>query len=730
MDNPIRQLARLHGIADSYLDYRGQPKRVSVESQTAILAALGVEAGNDTAADAAIHEHQTRRWTGFVPPVVVFGEDKPMSVPIAVPVDLAADKVDWNVTLESGEPRSGAVRLSKLSLVEEANVDNRSYRRLSVPLPSLPIGYHTASFALDTGLQGTLRVVVTPEQCFEAAAIAAGKRLWGIAVQLYSLRADDNWGVGDFRDLRHLIRLCAPMGCGIIGLNPLHALMPANPAHISPYSPSNRQFLNVLYVGVEDVPDFAECDPARKRVAEPKFQAMLKELRATRNVDYVRVAAAKFEILSLLYASFRARHLDDNTPRGEAFRQFQEIQGEPLRLHAIYDALDGHFRLQGPQYWGWPSWPEEYRDPASSAVQRFARERAEDVEYFQYLQWLAAEQLAAAQSTARQLGMAIGIYGDVAVGANPAGSETWSNRHLYLQGASVGAPPDALALKGQDWGIPPQDPSELRNQQYQPFIGLVRNMMRYVAALRFDHVMTLYRLWWVPRGLLSKDGTYVHYPLADLIAILALESQRNHCIVIGEDLGTVPEAMTEAMEHYRTYHYKVLMFEQLPDGTFKKPDDYVQHAMAVVTTHDLPTLRGWWEGSDVTLRAKLDLYPTDELRQQAHDARVRDRVSLLRALVAVGLWHWNEGEPLPPYSAALSRAVHAFIGLSRANIALLQIEDLIGMSDPVNVPGTDTEHANWQRKVSASLTDIFSSPETKDILLAMDTARKGVNPNG
>ena len=252
MDNPIRQLAQLHRIADSYLDYRARPTQVSIESQTAILAALGVQAGDGAAATDAIHEHETRRWTGFVPPVVVVSEGQPISVPIAVPVDLAAKQVDWNVMLENGEPRSGTAQLSKLSAVEEAKIDDRSYRRLSVPLPALPLGYHTASFALDTGLQGTLRVVVTPEQCFEAAAIAEGKRLWGIAVQLYSLRADDNWGVCDFRDLRHLIRFAAPMGCGIIGLNPLHALMPANPAHISPYSPSNRQFLNVLYISVEE----------------------------------------------------------------------------------------------------------------------------------------------------------------------------------------------------------------------------------------------------------------------------------------------------------------------------------------------------------------------------------------------------------------------------------------------------------------------------------------------
>lgn len=377
MDHPIRQLARLYGIADSYLDFRGQPKAVSVESQAAILAALRVLATDPEAAEKAIHEYHTRRWTGFVPPVVVAAEGQPISVPVAVPVDLAAKQVEWSVTLESGEPRSGSAQLSKLQTIEEAQVDNQSYRRVSVQLPALSLGYHTASFALDTGLQGTLRLIVTPEQCFEAHAIAEGKKLWGIAVQLYSLRADDNWGVGDFRDLRNLIRLSAPLGCGIIGLNPLHALMPANPAHISPYSPSNRQFLNVLYVSVEDVPDFAECETARKRVAEPKFQARLEEVRATRNVDYVKVAAAKFEILSLLYASFRKLHLAENTPRAQAFRQFQKIQGEPLRLHAIYDALDGHLRLQGPQYWGWPSWPEEYRDPTSSAVERFARERAE-----------------------------------------------------------------------------------------------------------------------------------------------------------------------------------------------------------------------------------------------------------------------------------------------------------------------------------------------------------------
>src|SRR6185436_12161537 len=455
--NAVQELARLYGVADAYVDYRAQPREVSLQSQAAILAAIGVDAADEPAA--AIHQHETVRWTRLLPPVVVVEVDQPLVVPVSVPLELDATWVDWRVTLEDGTKRRGVGRLDKLKVIEEGSADDRAYRRYSLSLPNLPLGYHTASIALDTGLSGQVRLIVAPEHCYQPPPIAAGTRAWGIAAQLYALRSPRNWGMGDFRDLRELIRHAAPLGCGIVGLNPLHALMPANPAHISPYSPSNRQFLNVLYIAVEDVPDFAECDAARERVAAEEFQSTLRGLRATANVDYVGVAAAKFEILSLLYASFRRNHLEPGSERAQAFRSFLEMQGEPLRLHAIYDALDGHLRLQGPQFWGWPSWPEDYRDPTSLLVNRFARERVEDVEYFLYLQWLAAEQLQDAQATARELGMSIGLYGDVAVGANSAGSETWSNRHLYRQGASVGAPPDALALKGQDWAsrrrIPP-----------------------------------------------------------------------------------------------------------------------------------------------------------------------------------------------------------------------------------------------------------------------------------
>lgn len=728
--DPFDRLASLYGIGASYHDFKGDPQQIAASSKAAILDVLGVASGDASAIGAAIDNHQTVGWMRMLAPATVATAGKPAQVQLSIPLALKASQVSWSITLEPGTVQTGLAALSQLDILEQGSLDKREFVRVRLELPEdLPLGYHTLSVTLDTGLAGESRLIITPATSFEPAAIRRGERAWGIAVQLYSLRSQRNLGMGDFRDLRELVELAAPLGCGIIGLNPLHALMPANPSHISPYSPSSREFLNVMYIALEDVPEFAECAPAQELVRSAEFQATAAKLRATGAVDYVGVAGLKFPVLKLLYEHFRSQHLDADTPRGRAFREHAAARGEPLQRHATFDALDAHMRLEGPQYWGWPSWPEEYRDPTSIAVNRFARERQKDVDYYVYLQWVAEEQLMQAQRRARELGMPVGLYGDVAVGANPGGSETWSNRHLYLPNASVGAPPDALALKGQDWGIPPQNPEELRAQRYEPFIVMIRNNMRPVAALRLDHAMTLFRLWWVPRGLTSAQGGYVHYPLDDLIAILALESQRNECVVIGEDLGTVPPEVSRAMERYHLYHYKVLLFETHPDGRFKTPNEYVPHALATVTTHDLPTLRGWWESHDIELRDRLNLYPSAAVRDDVHRSRAHERVAMMRALNEQRLWFWQDHEPLPGFSTALARAIHAYLGLSSSNIAMVQIEDLIGMTDAVNVPGTDQEHANWQRKVALDTADIMRRAEVKDMLSAMNAARRGANPN-
>lgn len=700
----IEQLAQQRGIGATFHDYRGERHTITTATKAALLEAMGVPLAAER-----------ERAKDLLDPVCVSLGGAAIEVPVHVE-QLAIDAtLQWELVLENGETRSGSSDVASL---------RKSGARL-VLRSRLPQGYHELTVRSGDRLART-RVIVAPAACY-APAIFTHTRVWGVAIQLYTLRSERNWGLGDFADLCELIELAAPLGCSIVGVNPLHALMPANPAHISPYSPSSRQFLNVLYIAVPQVPELEHCAAAVRRIAEPEFRRQLAELRAVPRVDYVRVADCKLEILRLLHEAFAA--LDAAHPRRAAFDAYVAQRGEPLRLHALYDALDAHFRARSAEYWGWPSWPEEYRGPRAAAVGTFAHTHAAEVEFHSYLQWVAEEQLAHAQRLARERGMTLGLYGDVAVGVNSAGSETWANQALYRLGASIGAPPDPLALLGQDWGIPPQDPSELQTQRYAPYSQMLANNMRHVAALRLDHVMALFRLWWVPRGLPSKDGAYVHYPLEALMAILALESERNRCFVIGEDLGTVPDEVRDAMQRFDVYHYRVLLFEKHPDGSFKPPSAYTAHSLATVTTHDLPTLKAWWEGADIALRDALELFPTERSREDACAARVTDRLRLMEALVAQRLWHWDSSEPLPSYSAALSRAIHAYLGLSQANVALIQLEDLIGMTDAVNVPGTNDEHANWQRKMTLSTQAIFAHADTADILEGMRIARTGVNPN-
>src|SRR6185436_14902349 len=395
--------------------------------------------------------------------------------------------------------------------------------------------------------------------------------------------------------------------------------------------------------------------------------------------------------------------------------------GEPLRLHTLFDAIDGYLRRHHGTAAGWHSWPEQYQHPSNEAVRRFGEKHADEVDFHGYLQWLAADQLAGVRELARQLGLSIGLYGDYAVGVNASGSETWSDQALYCTGAAIGAPPDPIGLGGQEWGIPPQDPRELRATAYAPFTALIRASMRNCGALRLDHVMALFRQWWVPRGLKSADGGYVHYPLEELLGVVALESHRQRCLVVGEDLGVVPDEIRRALPQFGVYHYKVSMFEQ-KNGEFVAPADYVRHALATVTTHDLPTLHGWWSGHDIDLWEKLGFHANAGVTAQARTERAEARERLLRALKREGLWPEDEG--VPEYSARLSRAVHVFLARSPSALVTVQLEDMIGMLEPVNVPGTSSEYSNWTRRMTATTAEVFAREDARALAAAMSEARR------
>jgi 4-alpha-glucanotransferase len=722
----VENLARLRGIGDAYHDYRGELKYFSLDTKKALLRAMGCMVDDPAALALEFKGLEATRWSKFLPPLAAARGAR-----IGADVNVTAREFGaallWTVHFEDGSRRDGVTSTADCPEIWRGEVAGSWITRRHLKLPfDLPPGYHELEAKIAGGTAHRCSLIVSPPQCYEPAPIIEGGRLWGIAVQLYTLRSRDNWGIGDFNDLGKLIRWAASRGAGFIGLNPLHALAPADPERASPYSASSRHFLNVLYIAVPLVPDYQECAAARERLADSSIAARLQELRGRELVDYRGVAELKLEILALLYRDFCHRHAARDTDRARIFHGFVAAGGDGLQMHARFDALDRYFRTTLGTASGWLSWPEEYRDVNGNAAARFAAQHPREVEFYAYLQWLAHEQLCEAQALTRELGMPIGLYGDYAVGANPSGSETWADQSSYRMGAEIGAPPDPLALKGQGWGIPPQDPWVMQEQRLQGFTRLIRNNMRYYGALRLDHVMALFRLWWVPAGCPPTEGAYVHYPLQQLLTVLALESTRSACLVVGEDLGVVPDEMRQAMPEFGLYHYKVLLFEKL-DGRFRRPDEYVRKALAAATTHDMPTLRSYWEGRDIELRRRLNLYPSAEIENDVVRERERDRHLLLGALQEQGLKPAQPATPFDAFTADLAHALHLYLARSPTALVALQIDDLLGETLPVNVPGTDREYPNWQRKVSADIEEIAERADLASRLQEIRAARENLS---
>ncbi|VTU23612.1 Maltooligosyl trehalose synthase [Variovorax sp. PBS-H4] len=710
----IARLCAHFGIALDYHDIWGAHRPVPRETLLALLAEFGVRPHDDAQADALLEAERRASWTHGMPPVqVVRASSAGWVLPLRMPASMAL--LRWQLLDEDGAQQHGEI--DAWALPETASIEIAGTRWCERRVPfarGLPMGYHHLSIE---GLEGETLIVSAPERCWRPAALRDGGRVWGPALQLYALRSRRNWGIGDFTDLAHLITQMAPRGADIVGLNPLHALFPHNPAHASPYSPSSRRWLNVLYIDVEATPDFADCETARRLVGSLEFQTRLAALREVPLVDHAGVSQAKFEVLELLFTHFRSRHLSKDgrealDDMGVSFLEFVARGGESLRRHALFEALQAHFHAADPAVWGWPLWPEDHKDPASPAVDAFAREFADRVQFHQYLQWLAAGQLARANAHCKALGLGIGLYLDLAVSSDRGGSDVWSEGALFAAEASVGAPPDEFNPSGQGWGLPPLRPDRLRAEGYRFFIDTLRANMRDAGALRIDHVMGLMRLFWIPGGRTARDGGYVHYPLDEMLAIVALESQRHRCLVIGEDLGTVAPEMREALARFDILSYRLLFFEREGDGAFKPAAAYPAQALAAVATHDLHTLAGWWSGEDLRLRLQLGLIPDEaQLEQQLLD-RARQRVQLLLAVRHAGHLSAEEVAQASTESRLSPRmveAVHAFLAEAPALLMMVQLEDVLGVAEQANMPGTTHEQPNWQRKLPADLQALASS---------------------
>jgi len=702
----LDELATLSGIALDYEDYQGRRRVVSDDTKRALLAALGCAATTDTQIAAAIQALEDQAWNATLPPVIVVRAGQACELAVTHEECAAGLQLDWELLLEQGETRRGSLLVQPHEGDARRAIDGRQRvrRRVVLPVP-LPLGYHRLRLRGPGLADAETTLIVVPRRCYVPAALRSGERGWGLTVQLYTLRTGRDWGIGDFGDLGRLVEQAAQAGADFVGLNPIHALFPARPEHCSPYGPSSRIFLNLLYIDVAAVPEYETSDRAQRLVADEAFAQHVAQLRAADLVDYAGVAALKLPMLRELYDTFRAAHLSPESDRGRAFREFVALAGQPLATHALFDSLCAHFGGAG-----WRGWPQAFHDPQSPAVRDFARDHADEVELYQYLQWLADTQLEAAQAQARASGMRLGLYRDLAVGVDADGADAWAAQALYRTQASVGAPSDALALQGQDWGLPVIDPGALQARAYADFVQLLRANMRHCGALRVDHVMSLLRLWWVPKGAQAAAGAYVRYPFDDLLGILALESERNRCLVIGEDLGTVPAQVRQALPAAGVHSYRVLYFEK-DDAGFKSPAQYPAIAMATVTTHDLPPLVSYWEGADLALRDRLNLFPTPQIRARCYAERAADRKALLRALASEGLLPYEQDPDSVAYtqmSFELAAAVHAYLARSAAALMAVQAEDLLSMRDPVNLPGTSTEHPNWQRKLTREVDALFA----------------------
>jgi (1->4)-alpha-D-glucan 1-alpha-D-glucosylmutase len=704
----LKQLGAAYGVELQWYDIWGHRHEVSEATLRALLTAMRVEADDDAQVQRALDEREMVIWREPLLPALVVRETAlPARLLVRFPELLDAGQLAWRLMEENGEQHGAPFVFRTLPEAERGEVRGQQFVARHLTLDAKPgPGYHRLCLLRGQQVLAQTLLIVVPDACYQPEAVRKDGRTWGPSVQLYSVRSERNWGMGDFTDLRRLLELWAERGADVVGLNPLHALFPHNPEHASPYSPSSRLFLNSLYLDPEHIDDFGECEEARELVHSSEFQARLRTLRTAELVDYRAVAAAKMVVLELLYASFRRRHLASNSARSGEFRDFQARGGKALREHALFEALQEHFVREDPATWGWPVWPALYRDPGSDEVVRSAEAQRDRVEFFEWLQWQSDRQLAEVSQCALELRLGIGLYGDLAVSIDRGGAETWSNQDLYALGASIGAPPDDFSLTGQNWGLPPMIPARLAQAGFAPFIATLRANMRRTGALRVDHVMGLMRLFWISSGATPADGAYVRYPFEELLGILALESQRNHCMVIGEDLGTVPDEVRRALSELQALSCRVLYFERREAGEFTAPGEYPAQALVAATTHDLPTLAGFWEGRDLALRAELNLFPSDQVRERQMQERSRDRARLLSALEREGLLPAgisSDPASVPTMTPELARAVQTYLARTRCQVCMVQLEDILGQSDQVNLPGTSSRYPNWRRKLTLDL---------------------------
>lgn len=698
----LARLADTFGIAQEFWDWKGRHVTIPAETIIGVLRAFDIDASTPQLADEALARLDDDRWLRALPACTVAEEGSGIHIDVHVPAGTA---VDVYVELESGHTRPA---WPTDNAVPDRSVDGRQLGEATFWLGAdLPVGYHKV---VAHGVDGVFRasVIVTPSFVGFPPAMR-DERIWGYGTQLYSVTSDGSWGIGDLTDLADLITWSgARQFAGYVLINPLHGAEPLPPLEPSPYLPSSRRFFNPIYIRPEAIQEFATIGKSDRRdIHDLRRQARAVE-ETSQVVDRNAVWPLKLAALRIVHrAGMRAA-------RRIAYEDFRHREGVGLRNFAVWSALC----LEHGQRWA--DWPVELRRPSSPEVAAFAEEHADEVDFFEWLQWVALEQVSEAQAASRQVGMPVGIVSDLAVGVHRFGAETWMMPDVFAHGMSVGAPPDQYNQAGQDWGQPPWRPDKLQELSYAPFRSMVASALRGVGGLRVDHIIGLFRLWWVPEGGGPTVGTYVRNNHEAMVGILALEAQRAQALIIGEDLGTVEPWVRDYLSRRGILGTSVLWFEMDGKGQPLDAERWREYCMASVTTHDLPPTLGYLAGEHVRLRESLSLL-TEPLEEELAHAK-REQSAWLDTLVRYGLLDRDRLDD--PVEVML--ALHRYLRLTPSKVLLANLTDAVGERQAQNQPGTVNEYPNWRIPLTdlegrrLQLEDVFTAELPKRLAAVMN----------
>ncbi|MFQ3573879.1 MAG: 4-alpha-glucanotransferase [Thermodesulfovibrionales bacterium] len=698
----LNELSGLVGVTRRYWDIFGIKHEASDDVVEDILKALGFDTSTEEALIKQIQYITNRQWLLPIGVVSVFAHDKqPVVITVSIP-DTEIHRVDILISSEGSEEVlfRGSINYPKSNA--QNTIDGKVYKKFTLRLPEdvvFDIGYYVIHLTINNTKRLKSRLIITPKTAFLPDALRSRKH-WGLSLNLYSLKSERNWGVGDISDLEKCLQCVTSKGGSFVGINPLHAIPNQKPYGISPYSPITKLFRNFIYIDVERVEGFTD-------IVDKDLQYKIRQLRDSKHIDYESVADLKLKVLKKLFKRFYKRHYQYDDNRAKSFKAYIDENKEAILCFATYCVLAELHGKDNPSY-DWRRWENIYHTYDSKEIKAFQKRHREKILFYAYLQWVLDCQIKDVLMRLKdRYPDCIGIYNDIAIGSIRGGSDEWFFKDIFVQDVDVGAPPDDFNPTGQNWGFPPLSPMGLKDSAYQPLILSLRENMRYFGAIRIDHALGLFRMFWIPKGRKASEGLYIEYPYEDILGIICLESQLNKTIVIAEDLGTITEQARTALKERNMLSYRLLYFErQYPNPAFVMPEDYPKMSICTVTTHDLPTLWGFWYLSDIELRRSLKMFKNEEDYQKAVADRERDKILLMEALKKANILHQDMDIP-KELNDDIVLAIYQFIARSESILMAVSLDDIMGTMDQQNMPGTVDEYPCWVQKTPKTIELFF-----------------------